>query len=114
MTTFRSLAAESDLEVVDYIDEPSVRLVPGGSGGYRVESMTLRPRVLVSEKSAIDKALRLLDKAQRDCPVARSIGARVWVVPRIEGDVPQAVRRQMGVAVPGTSDPVTTSATSTS
>lgn len=76
MTTFRAIATMSNLDVVDYTDDPVGHLVREGSL-FRVESVTLRPRVVVSNPDTVDKAERLLEKAERACLISRSVTADI-------------------------------------
>lgn len=76
MTTFRAIATMSNLDVVDYTDDPVGHLVREGSL-FRVESVTLRPRVVVSNPDTVDKAQRLLEKAERACLISRSVTADI-------------------------------------
>ncbi|MEX2280039.1 MAG: OsmC family protein [Acidimicrobiia bacterium] len=82
MTTFRTIAELSNLEVVDYSDDPVGHLVREESL-YRIESITLRPRVVIADPDKVDKAWRLLEKAERACLISRSVSSEI----RLEGTV---------------------------
>ena len=82
MTTFRTVASMSGLDVVDYTDDPIGHLVREGSL-YRIESVTLRPTVVIADPAKVDKAWRLLEKAERACLISRSVHAEI----RLEGSV---------------------------
>jgi organic hydroperoxide reductase OsmC/OhrA len=83
MTTFRTVAAMSNLDVVDYSDDATGHLVREGSL-YRIERVTLRPRVVISDPDKVDKTLRLLDKAEHACLVSRSVSAEIRMEPTVE------------------------------
>lgn len=83
MTTFRAMAALSGLEVLGYSDEASGSLVRDRSG-YRMDSVTLRPRVLVERRSDFDRAHRLLEKAEKACLISRSVTADVRMTASVE------------------------------
>ena len=83
MTTFRTVAALSNLDVVDYSDDAVGHLVREGSL-YRIERVTLRPRVVIADPEKVDKALRLLDKAEHACLVSRSVSAEIILEPKVE------------------------------
>ena len=82
MTTFRAIAAMSNLDVVDYSDDPVGHLVREESL-FRIESVTLRPVVVISDADKVDKAWRLLEKAERACLISRSVSAEI----RLEGTI---------------------------
>jgi organic hydroperoxide reductase OsmC/OhrA len=84
MTTFRAIADMSSLEVVDYEDSASGLLVRGEDGLYQMAEITLRPRVTIADPDKMDKALRLLDKAERVCLISRSIKSQVHMEPKVE------------------------------
>jgi organic hydroperoxide reductase OsmC/OhrA len=84
MTTFRAIAAMSNLEVVEYSDDATAHLIRDDGGLYRIDVVTLRPRVVISDPEKVDKAYRLLDKAERACLISRSINAEVRMSGEIE------------------------------
>lgn len=84
MTTFRSIADNSNLEVLEYSDDSSAHLIRDEDRLFRFESVTLRPRVVIPDASKVDKAYRLLDKAERACLVSRSVNADVRMEPTVE------------------------------
>ena len=83
MTTFVAIAGYSKLELV---------AVEGGAEGevamdeekrYRVSAIRLRPRVTVRREPDRDKALRLIQKAESNCLVARSMRTPVTLEPEV-------------------------------
>lgn len=84
MTTFRAIADASSLEFVDYSDDPSGHLVRDENRLYRMESVTLRPRVVITDPDKVDKAHRILDKAERACLISRSLEATVQMEPTVQ------------------------------
>lgn len=83
MTTFRTVASMSKLDVVSYSDDPTGHLIRDEGGLFRIESVTLRPRVSIDDPEKVDKALRLLEKAERACLVSRSVSAEVRLEPSV-------------------------------
>lgn len=77
MTTFRAIAAASNLEVVDYFDDASGKLVLDQDRLYRIETITLKPHVVVPDRTMVEKAKRLLEKAERACLISRSVNSRI-------------------------------------
>ena len=86
MTTFRAVAEMSNLEVVDYSDDATAHLIRD-EGGYRIDVITLRPKVVIADPEKVAKAHRLLEKAERACLISRSINAEV----RMSGEVEVSV-----------------------
>lgn len=84
MTTFRSIAELSKLDVVAYSDDPVGHLIRDESRMYRIESVTLRPRVTIADPEKVDRALRLLEKAERACLVSRSVSAEIRMEPTVD------------------------------
>jgi len=84
MTTFRSIAEMSGLEVVSYSDSASGDLVRGEDGLYKMTEITLRPRVSIADPAKADRALRLLEKAEKVCLISRSIESEVHLEPVVD------------------------------
>jgi organic hydroperoxide reductase OsmC/OhrA len=84
MTTFRSIAEMSGLEVVSYSDSASGDLVRGEDGLYKMTEITLRPRVSIADPAKADRALRLLEKAEKVCLISRSIESEVHIEPVVD------------------------------
>lgn len=84
MTTFRSIADMSGLEVVAYSDSASGTLARGNDGLYDMTEITLRPRVVIADPVKADRALRLLEKAEKVCLISRSIRSEVHLEPAVE------------------------------
>ena len=83
MTTFRSIAESSGMEIVDYTDSASGTLARGEDRLYRMSEVTLRPRVVIADAAKTDRALRLLDKAERACLISRSVNSTIRVEPQV-------------------------------
>jgi peroxiredoxin-like protein len=83
MTTFRAIATMSNLDVVDYSDDAVGHLVREESL-YRIASVTLRPRIVITDAEKVEKATRLVEKAERACLISRSVNAEIVVEPTIE------------------------------
>jgi peroxiredoxin-like protein len=83
MTTFRAIATMSNLDVVDYSDDAVGHLVREESL-YRIASVTLRPRIVITDAEKVEKATRLVEKAERACLISRSVNAEILVEPTIE------------------------------
>ena len=83
MTTFRAIAAQSGVEVIDYTDNAVGHLRRGEDGYLSIERISLRPRIVISPESRLDRAERILHKADQACLIGRSVASEVDV----EGDI---------------------------
>lgn len=83
MTTFQSIAANSGVEVVEYSDSSVGRLSRAENGLYSMDRVTLRPTVLISADSNPDRALRLLEKAEKVCLIGRSVSSETILEPTV-------------------------------
>lgn len=91
MTTFMAIAEIQKLEVHSFkmIAFGRLEKVPGE--GYRFTEMTLSPEISVATED-IEKALRVIEKAERNCFISNSLKAKVQVEPRfVSALVEQAV-----------------------
>lgn len=84
MTTFYAIATASQLEVVSYSDDPVGHLIRAEDRLYRFDQVTLRPRVVIADADKVDKARRLLEKAENACLVSRSVSSEIRLEPVIE------------------------------
>ena len=84
MTTFRAIADASGLEVLEYSDRSSGHLQRGEDRRYRFDSVTLRPTVVIADEAKVDRALRLLHKAEDACLISRSVSSEIILEPTIE------------------------------
>jgi organic hydroperoxide reductase OsmC/OhrA len=83
MTTFHAIAHNSGLEILEYQDNATGHLQRGENRLFRIDRVTLRPRVVVADESSIPKATRLLEKAETACLIRRSVTSKVDLHPLI-------------------------------
>lgn len=84
MTTFRSIAEIARIEVLDYSDDAIGHLARGEDRLYSMDAVRLRPRVVLAAGSDVEKARKLMDKADHVCLVSRSVCADITVEPTFE------------------------------
>ena len=97
MTTFRAIAEMSGLEILEYSDSASGKLVAGEDRLYAITEVTLRPRVVISDPSQVGRAERLIDRAEQACLISRSIASEVHVEPQVIIAAPsRALSHQLG------------------
>ena len=77
MTTFHVIADISGLEVLEYSDDAIGHLQRGEDRLYRIDRVTLLPRIAVGNETEVPKALKLIDKAKEVCLISRSVSADI-------------------------------------
>ncbi len=77
MTTFRAIAEISKLEIIEYTDESIGHLQRGDDRLYSIDQITLRPRVVIGSDEDLEKAQRLLRKAEETCLISRSVSSTI-------------------------------------
>ena len=73
MLTYLALCARDRISVLSYRDEATGVMKTTPDGGGRFESVTLHPRVEISDTSMRDRAMQLHEKAHSLCFVASSV-----------------------------------------
>ena len=77
MTTFRAIAELSKLEIIEYTDEALGHLQRGDDRRYSIDRVILRPKVVIGSHDDLEKARRLLRKAEETCLISRSVASEV-------------------------------------
>lgn len=77
MTTFHVIADISGIEVLDYKDDAVGHLQRGADRLYKIDQVTLKPRVLIGKESDVPKTQRLLEKAKTVCLISRSVASDI-------------------------------------
>jgi peroxiredoxin-like protein len=83
VTTFLAIAELSKLEF-DAIEAAAVGTLEKVEGrGFLITEVVIRPRLVVTNAGDTDRALRILDKAERNCLISNSINASVRLEPHV-------------------------------
>lgn len=77
MTTFRAMAEISKLEITEYTDDTIGHLHRGEDRLYSIDRITLRPKVVIVRDEDLDKAEKLLKKAEEVCLISRSVKSEI-------------------------------------
>lgn len=77
MTTFRAMAETSKLELVEYTDEAIGHLQRGEDRLYSIDRIILHPKVVIASDEDLDKAGKLLNKAEEVCLISRSVKSEI-------------------------------------
>jgi organic hydroperoxide reductase OsmC/OhrA len=86
MTTFLAIAELSKLEFVSFACRSEGLLEKRESSGYQITEITLRPRLVIRHGSDTERAFRILDKAEGNCLVSKSIKSSVRIQPEVIHD----------------------------
>jgi organic hydroperoxide reductase OsmC/OhrA len=82
MLSFLAIAARSGIDVLDYADEAEA-VMPEDDRPVRITRITLRPRIVVAAGTDSERALRIVDKAHRECYIANSLRSEIVIEPTI-------------------------------
>jgi peroxiredoxin-like protein len=83
MTTFLAIAENSKLDFVSFNSEANGKL-DQVDGKFIISEITLIPLVIVKQELDIEKALRILEKAERACLISNSIKSTILFQPKVE------------------------------
>lgn len=83
MTTFLSIASNSNLEIADYISRAE-GFIKKDENKFMFEKIIIKPKIRVVEKKNIEKANRLIHKAEEHCLISNSLKAEVILQPEID------------------------------
>ena len=89
ISTFAAIAEMSKLEVVSLRMEAK-GVLEKGECGYRFTEILLYPELTIARHEDRERALRLIEKAERGCLIARSLSSKVTTVPTINVSEPVA------------------------
>ncbi|MBI4605636.1 MAG: OsmC family protein [Planctomycetes bacterium] len=83
LATFLSIAQMSKLSIRGY-ESSAACSMDKVEGALRVTGVTVAPRVTVASEGDRDRALRLLEKAEKLCPISNALKAAVTFQPSVE------------------------------
>ena len=83
MNTFVAIAQLSNLEFASFKCFATGKLEKEEGRGFRVTEIVLRPTVAVSRERDVERAERILAKAERNCLISNSINTLVTVEPEV-------------------------------
>lgn len=84
MTTFLAIAALSKLEFVSFSANAIGKLEKIEGNGYQITEIVLRPRLVVRHSRDLERAGRILEKAEKHCLISNSIKTVVKFEPTLE------------------------------
>jgi peroxiredoxin-like protein len=83
VTTFVAIAELSNLKFASFACAATGKLEKEEGCGYRITSIVLKPRLVVCEARDIERAGRILEKAERNCLISNSINTAVTIEPDV-------------------------------
>ena len=75
MTTFLAIAENSKLEFVSFSADAKGKLEKLEGQGFIMTEVILRPKLLISHARDVERASRILEKAEKHCLISNSIKA---------------------------------------
>ena len=90
ISTFAAIAEMSKLEVVSLRVGAKGVLEKVEKGGYRFSEVVLYPELVIVHAEDLERAQRLIEKAERGCLIARSLSCKVSAIPAITVQEPVA------------------------
>ena len=83
MTTFLAIAENSKLEFVSFSADAKGKLETLEGRGFIMTEVVLRPKLLVSHARDVERAGRILEKAEKNCLISNSIKAETRLEPEV-------------------------------
>ncbi len=84
MTTFLAIAENSKLEFVSFSADAKGKLEKLEGQGFIMTKVVLRPKLLVSHARDVERAGRILEKAEKNCLISNSIKTETRLEPNID------------------------------
>jgi organic hydroperoxide reductase OsmC/OhrA len=84
VTTFLAIAELSNLEFSAISCGATGKLEKVGGSGFEVTEITLRPNLVLRHTRDLERAGRILEKAERNCLISKSIRSAVRLQPQID------------------------------
>jgi peroxiredoxin-like protein len=82
ITTFEAIAEFSKF-AFDELTVSAEGVLEKGEGGYRFTKVFVRPVLTISNDADHERALRLLDKAERACLISKSVSSEIVLQPEV-------------------------------
>ncbi len=82
MTTFLAIAENSKLEFLSY-SSTAEGLLSKTEQGFMITQITIRPRVVIKDQAALDRARRIVEKAEQNCLISKSMKTTITLEPEV-------------------------------
>jgi organic hydroperoxide reductase OsmC/OhrA len=87
VVTFLAIAELSKLDFVSFASQAQGKLEKIEGSGLQITEVVLRPRLMVHYARDLERAARLMKKAERNCLISNSIKTIVKLEPEIKSEV---------------------------
>ena len=82
MTTFLAIAENSNLKFTSYSAGGTGKM-ERVEGKYVISEIELKPKIVIPDEKYKEKALRIIEKAEKGCLISRSMNAKTILSPEI-------------------------------
>ena len=82
MTTFLAIAENSKLEYLEY-SSVAEGVLEKTDEGFMITRITIRPRVVITDPSGLERARRIIEKAEQHCLISKSMKTRISLEPDV-------------------------------
>jgi organic hydroperoxide reductase OsmC/OhrA len=76
MTTFLAIAGNSKLAFREY-SSSAEGLLEKTPDGFRITKIVLRPRLVITDAAAVDRAKRILERSEQLCLISNSMKTEI-------------------------------------
>jgi len=83
MTTFAAIAEFSKLAYESLIVKATGKMAKNEDGKFVMNEIILKPELMISDKNFSNKAHRILEKAESNCLISRSIKSKIIFKPNV-------------------------------
>ena len=83
MTTFLAIAENSRFDFVSFRVGAQGKLEKPEGQGFAITEITLRPRLVLREARDAERALRILQKAEKNCLISNSMKTQITLEPEV-------------------------------
>jgi peroxiredoxin-like protein len=84
--TFLAVAELSKLDFVSFVSRSRGKLEKVEGSGFEITEIVLQPRLVLRHSNDLDRAVRILEKAEKNCLISKSIKTAVRLEPEIDSE----------------------------
>lgn len=83
MTTLLAIAGNSGLEIVRLSSKATGRLEKTDGSEYQITEIVLKPDLVIRAAKDLERAARLVEKAEKNCLISNSIKSAIKLEPKV-------------------------------
>lgn len=84
MTTFLAIAQNSKLEIVSFSAKARGKLEKLEGVGFQITEIVIKPKLVINFSQDLERAKRIIEKAEKNCLISNSIKTVVKLEPEID------------------------------